>query len=50
MTKRQIARRATSATHKKLMLAYQRARGGERTAAWKKLRDFMTGELAKAAR
>ena len=45
MNKRQIARRATSDTHKKLMLAYHRARGGDRLRRWKELRDFMTSAL-----
>lgn len=47
MTKRQIARRAVNGHHKRLMLNYQRARGGERTRRWKELRDFVTAELKK---
>lgn len=45
MTRKQISRRATSEEHRKLMLAYARARGGERQATWRKLRDFVAAQL-----
>lgn len=45
MTKRQIAARAISPEHKKLMLAYRNAAGGHRTKARKALQDFMTAAL-----
>lgn len=47
MTKRQITRRAMSAEHKRLMLAYARARGGERMTAWRKLRDYVAAQLRR---
>lgn len=47
MTRRQIALRAFDPEHKRLMLAYRHARGGERTKAWKALCDYVTGLLPK---
>lgn len=45
MTKRQISTRAISPEHKRLMLAYRNARGGDRTKTLKALQDFMTAAL-----
>ncbi len=45
MNKRQIARRAFDADHKALMLAYQRARGGEKLKALAKLKQYVTARL-----
>lgn len=47
MTRRQISRRACDAEHRRLMLAYRNARGGERTKAWRRLRDYVTAALKK---
>lgn len=50
MTRRQIARRASDPEHKKLMLAYRSAPNGERTAAWKRLRDYVAAKLRDEAK
>lgn len=49
MTRRMIAARALDAEHRRLMLAYRAARGGERTRAWKRLRDYVAALLGEAA-
>lgn len=48
MTRRQIQRAALDAEHKRLLLAYHRARGGERLAAYRALRKYMASLLAEA--
>lgn len=48
MNKRQIARRAFSPEHKRLMLAYQRARGGDKTRTLKALQGYVAAALRKA--
>jgi len=45
LTRRQIARRAHDAEHKRLMLAYRNARGGEKLKALGRLKDYVTGRL-----
>ncbi len=45
MNKRQIARRAHDEAHKKLMLAYHRARGGEKLRALAALKAYVTERL-----
>lgn len=45
MNKRQIARRAHDAEHKRLMLAYRNARGGEKLKALGRLKDYVLGRL-----
>lgn len=47
MTKRQIALRAFDAEHKRLMLAYRNARGGDKTRTLKALQKYVTAGLAK---
>lgn len=49
MTRRQIQARAVDAEHKRLMLAYRAARGGERTRAWRRMRDYVAALLGEAA-
>jgi len=46
MTKRMIAARAHDAEHKRLMLAYRNARGGEKLKALGRLNAYVTGRLA----
>ncbi len=48
MTKNMIARRAFEAQHKALMLAYKRARGGEKLRALAKLKSYVTARLKEA--
>ena len=48
MTRRMIAARAIDAEHRRLMLAYRAARGGERTRAWRRLRDYVASLLEAA--
>ena len=50
MTKRMISARAFDPEHKKLMLAYQRARGGDRLRALAALKNYVTGRLSDAAK
>jgi hypothetical protein len=55
MTRRQLTRRAIDPQHKRLMMAAHNARGGDKSRAQKKLRDYMTSLLGavrnrKAAR
>lgn len=45
MTRRQIAARAFDPEHKRLMLAYRNARGGDKTRAWKALQAYVTANL-----
>lgn len=45
MTKRRIARLSFDSTHKALMLAYKRARGGEKTTALRRLKAYVLGCL-----
>lgn len=47
MNKRQIYRRAFNAEHRRLMLAYHRARGGDRLRRLKELKAYVTAELKR---
>jgi hypothetical protein len=48
MTRRQICARAIDPTHKRLMLAWRNARGGEKAKALRDLRAYMTEKLKDA--
>lgn len=48
MTRRMLAARAFDATHRRLMLAYRNARGGERIKTRKQLQDYVTDLLKNA--
>ncbi len=48
LNKRQVARRAFDPDHKALMLAYSRARGGERLKALAALKAYVTKRLQEA--
>jgi hypothetical protein len=45
MTKRQIGRWAFDDEHKRLLMAYRNARGGERTKAFNALQAYVNGLL-----
>lgn len=47
MTKRQISLRAFDPEHKRLMLAYRNARGGDKTRTLKALQGYVTAALPK---
>ena len=49
MNRCQIARRAFDAEHKRLMLAYHRARGGDRLRRLRELQAYVTARLREAA-
>ena len=48
MNRRQIARRSFDELHKRLMLDYQRARGGDKLRKLAALRAYMLGRLKEA--
>lgn len=48
MNKRQIARRAFTPEHKRLMLAYHRARGGDRLRRLRELKAWVAEQLKEA--
>lgn len=50
MTRRAISRQAFDDEHKRLMLAYRNARGGEKTRALGRLQAYVTGLLKKGRR
>jgi hypothetical protein len=47
--KRQVARRAFDPEHRRLMLAYARARGGDRLRRLRELQQWMVAQLKEAA-
>ena len=47
MTRRQISARAIDHEHRRLMLAWRNARGGEKAKALKDLQAYVTGLLPK---
>ncbi len=48
MNKRQIIRRSFDQEHKALMLAYHRARGGDKLRRLKELKAYMVARLKEA--